>query len=393
MKAMFGKLKKLEPVSTLSGLAASYIAAKHHWSPEAVFGVGVTGKAAGVIVNDALLKTAVEINFEHAILSKLKQDFRNGVLTSDETQFDSYKELFDKLQASGLLASSRVDIRIPPCLRQGSLPVIPPAAFTGHISHDALRTATYSARSLGRDLLVVDIQAVHLGALSMLHALSDVFCLPISVRHHAPAKLRDLISSGVEHEDADFIVCADADMFIVASAKTKYNYRLLTPLFKQPQFLVRSSRGSCSHVQLSYPLASSGEEQFLAQREVLVAKGLRDHKGIEFDDLSVMLQNMGRDEALLCWDPLVSYYEADHDLNRQEIPGYRVGTSIYCHKRWFEPHMDKDRLAALEAFAAAWNYARNNLAWCVLWLASSPKLRQHLRAAISSNPKISLDFS
>ena len=386
--------KKFVPgwLAAYGSIAASSIAALTTGDP-LLIGIGTAAGAAvgGRIdaitgagnISESILR-ASGFRFEASLVRKMTKDFEGGILKDNAEILRSQKLILNTLVQAGALPETKIDPRIPSRIRNNHAYFVPTSAFEGNPSNESLELI----RTKGE--IVVDSQSIHLGLLAALKVISTDFVLPIRIVNSARQGADQLEKINEGNEEVDFYICADANMFLLGGEQAKLNYRYFSPCFWQPQFIaVPSGTKVRSKKRLVFPYGSSAQEQYLAYKMVISECFYNsiDSKPNEVPLSSVtdVFRELESNELMICWDPVISNVNPDLGHKIIESKLYKIGTSIYCHRRWngIDKNSEKLRYAFLEIMISAWNRAAGELTRSAFRLSADKQIRDNLRTAIT----------
>ncbi|RDH83607.1 MAG: hypothetical protein DIZ78_13915 [endosymbiont of Escarpia spicata] len=193
----------------------------------------------------------------------------------------------------------------------------------------------------------------------------------------------DALNAG---EEFDFLIIADANMFMAAAKPTVQSYRLLMPCFMQTQYIVTNpTMYSYDARRLWFANASTGEAQFKMKTPDIKQYIREKPNTLEISDVQNKFLELDRGEAIISWEPIISV----HGNNRPDLivtpsNGYKVTTSMYCNKSFNSPSTMQIRSALQEVLIAAWNKARLEPLTAHLRMLQNSELRKEYVSSVGT---------
>lgn len=319
------------------------------------------------------------------LVKKMSSDFSGSIYLSNEEILRSQKIILDTLTRAGALSEDRKDPRIPRRIKENWIYRVPESAFQGKPSTSALDLLKEKGE------IIVDSQSIHLGLLAALKVIKTDFGVPLKIINSSRqgADQFENINSG--NEEVDFYICADANMFLLGEDNAKCNYRYFSPCFWQPQYVVVPSGTKMrSAKRLVIPNGSSAAEQYRAFKsnfEKKISKLSKRIEEVSLSDTADTFVELSPNEIMICWDPVISNLNQSVEHNIIESELYKIGTSVYCHKRWngIDSNSLCLRTAFLEVLVSGWNSAAKNLRHSAFRLALDMNIKEQLKVAVTPN--------
>ncbi len=204
----------------------------------------------------------------------------------------------------------------------------------------------------------VSTESIHPGVDAALLVMREDFGIQIE-QARSPYSGVEQVESLNAGGEADFLIVADANMALASCGKTLMLYRYLFPCFSQRQFVVdKVGVRTPSGRRLIVGASSTGQEQSLYFPGSIPGRPITDHEQVTIGLLGAAIPELSAGESIIIWDPIVSMFAMQPELNIHRDAPFWFSTSLYCHRSLCAGAGPLLRDAFLDCFIAAWNVAR-----------------------------------
>jgi hypothetical protein len=286
-----------------------------------------------------------------AILAKLKQDFARGALLSR----NEFKNVHVQAEADLMPIRRGTDVRRFAPL---NLSAVSELSWWGSPNSRSVDTLRRTVQRLGRRILV-SCSSVNVAACAALKGFFLRHGVAIDVDpNDASGREQAVTIARVSNPKFDFVVCADAPMFL----DRRHNVKLYAKIFEvyhEEQFLLRKDgTPTGARPKVHVYQASSAQQQYLLAR----AKGdcfplperAKEEPLLHMADFTRLSKVMGPGDMVFAWGALAQSLMRDQFLAKVAGGDFALTVSMFRHPDWSS--RNKELQALLDLFVTEWNF-------------------------------------
>lgn len=285
------------------------------------------------------------------ILTKLEQDFKLGALDTPKIFQLIHKQAETHLAPlSGFTDTGRF-ISL-------DLSAISDDSWWGVQPNPSIKILRNTVQKLGRPIRV-SCSSINVAAYAVLKGFLQRE-IPIEVFPNNASGREQVITLADAGPIFDFVVCADAPMFLDRNHNVKL-YIKIFEVYREEQFLLRK-RGNhrANRPTVLVYQASSAEQQFLlacANRDKFpLSEKFKDEPLLHMVDFTRVSEFMKPGDMVFAWGALVQSLMSNQSLVKVKGSDFALTVSMFCHPDWFG--RTKELNAFFDLFVAEWRFWR-----------------------------------
>jgi hypothetical protein len=285
-----------------------------------------------------------------AIARKLRQDFRQGALSAPL----KYKKVHLKAEADVKPITSKADLDRFSYLDSG---VVSDQSWWGKFEEKSVNLVRGAVETLGHPILV-SCSSVNVAAYAVLKGFRRHGIASVIVPDDASG--REQAISLARNPKFDFVVCADAPLFLEAHDNVRA-YVKVFDIYNEEQGILRKGELVSGKSPTAYIYqASSAKQQFLLDRAraggSLITEDVAEEPLTNMADFALVSEIMDPGDLVIAWGALEESLLTDPTFRKVENADFALTVSMFRHPIWLE--MPEALDALFDLFVAEWNFCK-----------------------------------